>query len=91
MTALIHPSTAFETLEPEALKNGISVLLATYQDTRSGLVACFVARYAQALCRHPEFEGSYEERCAWHRMAGHWRWLAQAPYKAAVLDGRAVA
>jgi len=91
MMVLSHPAKAFETLDPEALEKGIHALVDSYQSSRSSLVAWFVVRYAQALCRHPEFEGSDDERCVWHRLAEQWRWLAQAPYKAAVLGGRAVA
>jgi len=88
MTASTLELSAFENLEPEALENGIFALLASYQDSRSGLIAWFVVRYAQALCKHPDFEGSDEERCAWQRLAAQWRWLAQVPAsKVAVLEG----
>jgi len=79
MTPQAQPSHRFESLDPEALENGIRALICSYQHTRSRSVAAYVVRYARALCRHPEFAGSDEERCAWHRLAGQWRWLAAGP------------
>lgn len=73
MTASTLELSAFENLEPEALENGILALVASYHDSRSGLIAWFVVRYAQALCKHPDFGGSDEERCAWQPNGGGWR------------------
>ena len=88
MTAQPYPSNPFEALEPEALEKGIHTLVACYQNTRSGPVAWFVVRYAQALCRHPDFEGGDEERCAWRRLASQWRRLARVPaHQAALAEG----
>jgi len=70
---------ALEDLDPEALEHGIRCLLDTYQQTRSALIAWFLVHYAQTLCRHPDYEGSDEERCAWRRVSVRWRWLAQVP------------
>jgi hypothetical protein len=79
MTLQALPHNGFESLDPEALEIGIGALIPAYQAARSRSLAWFVVHYAQALCRHPEFAGSDEDRCAWQRLAGQWRWLASLP------------
>ena len=79
MTERTEKRNAFVELEPEALESGIRALVSSYQKTRSALIAWLVVRYAQALCQHPDFEGSDAERCAWRRLANKWRLLAIAP------------
>ena len=91
MTPQALPTNGFESLDPEALENGISALICSYQDTRSRRVAWFVVHYALALCCHPDFAGSDEERCAWRRLAAQWRWLAGAPQQGPGVAARAVA
>lgn len=76
MTATAFPQDAFDVLDPEAIERGIRYFMAAYQKSRSAMLAWFVVRYAQALCCHPDFEGSDEERCAWRRVANQWRLLA---------------
>lgn len=71
-------SPAFNDIDPSELEFGLHSLLEAYQSSRSGLRAWLVVRYAEALCRHPAFEGSDEQRCAYHRLAQHWRWLAMS-------------
>ena len=66
----------FMALAPHDLQNGLESLLQTYQSSRSALRAWLVVHYAEALCRHPEFEGSDEQRCRYRRLAQQWRWLA---------------
>jgi hypothetical protein len=64
--------------DPEALESGLVALMQAYQSKRSALRAWLVVRYAEALCRHPEFDGGDEARCAYQRLARQWRWLASA-------------
>jgi hypothetical protein len=64
--------------EPEVLERGLAALMQSYTSSRSALRAWLVVRYAEALCRHPEFDGGDEARCAYQRLARHWRWLAGA-------------
>ena len=70
--------TPFETLEPSVLERGISRLINTYQVTRSAFWAWYVASYAFALCKHPDFEGSDDERCVYRRMAKQWLLIAES-------------
>jgi len=79
LTATTFPQDAFDAfdaLDPEVIERGIRFFMTAYQQSRSAMLAWFVVRYAQALCRHPDFEGSDEERCAWRRVARQWRVLA---------------
>lgn len=70
-------NNTLDRLDPESLERGLYCLVRNYQATRSAMIAWFVVRYAQALCQHPDFEGSSEQRCAWRRLAAQWQWLAQ--------------
>lgn len=76
MSATAFPQDAFDALDPEAIERGIRYFMKAYQQSRSAMLAWFVVRYAQALCRHPDFEGTDEDRCAWRRVASQWRMLA---------------
>lgn len=77
--AVVDSDNPFLYLEPEVLEREIRVLVEAYQRSRLALLAEFVAHYAQALCIHPGFEGTDQERCEWHRVSAHWRWFAHAP------------
>jgi hypothetical protein len=78
MTARAFPQDAFDVIDPAAIERGILYFMAAYQRQRTEMLAWFVVRYAQALCRHPDFEGTDEERCAWRRVASQWRLLARS-------------
>lgn len=65
-------------LDPDALELAIRLLVNAYQRTRTRDLARSIVRYSQALCHHPEYEGTDEDRCAWHRLSRHWDWLAGA-------------
>ena len=65
-------------LAPTELQTGLEKLLQTYQTNRSSLCAWMVVHYAEALWQHPDFDGPDEQRCAYQRLAGHWRWRATA-------------
>jgi len=81
MAAIPNYPYALDELDPEALELGIHTLVSSYQQTRSALIAWFVVHYAQALGCHPDYEGSDEERCAWHRTSSQWRWLAKEKHR----------
>lgn len=68
----------FDQIDPSELEHGLTSLMQAYQHSRSALRAWLVVRYAEALYRHPAFEGSDEQRCVYHRLARQWRWLATA-------------
>ena len=63
-------------LDPVELRAGLEKLLQSYQCNRSPLCAWMVVHYAEALWQHPDFEGPDEQRCAYQRLAAHWRWRA---------------
>ena len=67
----------FVHLDPLDLQLGLHKLMEAYQASRSALRAWLVVHYAEAICEHPDFEGSDEQRCAYRRMARQWRWLAR--------------
>ena len=75
--AAITGHHALDDLDADSLEHCIQRLILSYQRTRSTLTAWSVVQHAQALCSHPDFEGSDEDRCAWHRTSSHWRWLAE--------------
>ena len=65
-------------IDPTELETGLNALMSAYQSSRSAMRAWLVVRYAEALWRHPEIDGGEEARCAYGRLAQHWRWLAGA-------------
>jgi hypothetical protein len=73
-----EPTQVEDALDVEFLQRAIAEMVASYQRTRSAMIAWFVVRYASALSRHPEFPGTEEERCAYCRLSRHWRWRAQS-------------
>lgn len=76
MTATAFSHDPFDMVDPDSIERGIRYFIKAYQQQRSAMYAWFVVRYAQALCGHPYFEGTDEERCAWRRVAAQWRLLA---------------
>ncbi|MCP5160030.1 MAG: ATP dependent RNA helicase [Gammaproteobacteria bacterium] len=64
------------------LEAQLSQLIREYLNRRSSDMAMSVARHIEALCVHPDYRGSWEERCAYRRLARHWNglaWLAADP------------
>jgi hypothetical protein len=39
-------------------------------------MASAIVQHIEALCGHPDYRGSWEERCAYRRLARHWNGLA---------------
>ncbi len=75
IAARLIPSLA--DLAPEMIQKRIGALMCRYVRVRSPLTASVVARYLEALCRHPGFFPPEEERCIYRRLAREWRCLAE--------------
>ncbi len=73
---LPRPGRSLASLDPTDLRAGLESLLQAYQSSRSLLRAWLVVHYAETLSEHPELEEPDEQRCAYRRLARHWRWLA---------------
>ncbi|MCB1773315.1 MAG: hypothetical protein KDI88_06830 [Gammaproteobacteria bacterium] len=71
--ALENPFLALSVTD---LQRGLDGLLQAYESGGSALRAWLVVHYAEALCRHPDFEGTDEQRCSYGRLAKQWHWLA---------------
>ncbi|MFC1364955.1 MAG: hypothetical protein G8D61_15020 [gamma proteobacterium symbiont of Ctena orbiculata] len=63
-------------MDPEFLTSRIGFLVWRYQLTRSKRMACSIVRHIEALCLHPELDGSALSRCGYQRSLRHWRMLA---------------
>ncbi|MEY6433788.1 ATP dependent RNA helicase [Thioalkalicoccus limnaeus] len=63
-------------LDPEILQRELGTLMRRYLGSRSAPMARAVAGHLEALCCHPEFFGSNDERCVYLRLVRQWRWLA---------------
>ena len=61
---------------PREIEIRLRSLIRGYVQQRSTAVAVAVARHIEALCAHPDYRGSWEERCALRRLAWHWNGLA---------------
>lgn len=64
-------------LSSQALKDHLAALIRSYVRQRSRDLADAVVRYLEALWQHPDYDGDPVQRCAYHRLAKHWRWLSQ--------------
>ncbi len=74
----LHPQ---HQLAPREIEVRVGSLIRGYLHHRSTAVAVAVARHIEALCAHPDYRGSWEERCALRRLARHWNglaWIASA-------------
>lgn len=71
-----YTANPFTAIDPLELQFGLHKLMSAYQTSRSALRAWLVVHYAEAICQHPDFEGTDEQRCAYRRLASQWRWLA---------------
>lgn len=67
-----HP----QMLTPREIEVRVGSLIRGYLHHRSTAVAVAVARHIEALYAHPDYRGSWEERCALRRLARHWSGLA---------------
>ena len=76
--SLHHPQ---HQLAPQEIEVRVGSLIRGYLHHRSTALAVAVARHIEALCDHPDYRGSWEERCAYRRLARHWNglaWIASA-------------
>lgn len=81
-SADLNLSVALETLiarplTPQDLEIRLGQLIRRYLSQRSVALADAVVRHIEILCAHPDYTGCWEERCAYRRLAWHWRGLAQ--------------
>jgi hypothetical protein len=70
------PAAPLECLDPRAIEQRLGPLMRRYLASRSAAAAGRVARHIEALCCHPDFFGTNDERCVYLRLARQWRWLA---------------
>jgi hypothetical protein len=65
------------TLATKTLEHRLGKLIRCYAQRRSQNQARAVVRHLEALCLHPDYDGDPTHRCAYLRLAQHWRWLSQ--------------
>jgi hypothetical protein len=65
------------TLASRTLEHRLGELIRRYVEQRSQELARAVVRHLEALCLHPDYDGDPAQRCAYRRLAQHWRWLSQ--------------
>jgi len=59
------------------LEHRVGDLIRRYVYQRSQDLAQSVVSHLEALCLHPDYDGDAAQRCAYRRLARHWRWLSQ--------------
>lgn len=68
---------ALSTIPSGDLEHRLGDLIRRYVHQRSQELAQSVVRHLDALCLHPDYDGDSAQRCAYRRLARHWRWLSQ--------------
>ena len=63
-------------LDSEIMEKDLEFIMRQYQENRSPLLAKRVLNQIEALCNHPFFHGSDEQRCCYRRLAQQWRHFA---------------
>ena len=63
-------------LAPQEIEIQLGQLICECLHRRSTDLAASVVQHVEALCAHPDYRGSWEERCAYRRLARHWSGLA---------------
>jgi len=69
--------TDLRALASQTLEHRLGELIRRYVQQRSQERARAVVRHLEALCLHPDYDGDPAQRCAYRRLAQHWRWLSQ--------------
>ncbi|HRY15897.1 MAG TPA: ATP dependent RNA helicase [Candidatus Competibacteraceae bacterium] len=67
---------------PREIEFRLRQLIRAYSKRSSIDLAVSVAWHIEALCAHPDYRSSWEERCAYRRLAWHWSalaWVAAHP------------
>jgi hypothetical protein len=64
-------------LDSAVLEQRLGDLIRHYVHDRSASLAALILRHIETLCRHSDYHGDPGQRCVYHRLARHWRWLAQ--------------
>lgn len=63
--------------ESTELERQLAGLIRRYAQHRSLALAHQVVSHIEALRQHPDYDGDTEQRCVYHRLARHWRWIAE--------------
>lgn len=63
-------------LAPREIETQLGQLICECLNRRSIDLAAAVVQHIEALCAHPDYRGSWEERCTYRRLARHWNGLA---------------
>ena len=63
-------------LTPREIEIQLGQLICACLNQRSTDLATVVAQHIETLCAHPDYRASWEERCAYRRLARHWSGLA---------------
>lgn len=69
-------------LTPQQIEIRLAQLMKQFARQRSIALADNIARHFKALCVHPDFRATWEERCTCRRLARQWSclaWLNAAP------------
>jgi len=68
-----------EVYEADKLLEYIHDFIHAYQETGASIYAWMVYQSANKLWRHPDYEGSDEDRCAFRKLSNQWKMLALSP------------
>ncbi|MEE4376632.1 MAG: ATP dependent RNA helicase [Candidatus Competibacteraceae bacterium] len=63
-------------LMPQQIEARVAELIHDCLSQRSTAMADAIVQHVELLCAHPDYNGSWEERCAYRRLARRWRCLA---------------
>ena len=61
---------------PAGLEVELGQLIRECQQLRTPALALVIAQQIDVLCAHPDYRATWEERCAYRRLAWYWRGLA---------------
>lgn len=75
----LPPLREIEGTTSQALKERVGHMIRRYVRESSRDLATAVVRDLEALCQHPDYGRDSQERCAYRRLAKHWRWLSGNP------------
>lgn len=72
----IIPSSLIGELSPAVLEVELGQLIRKCLHLRTPALALAIAQQIDVLCAHPDYRATWEQRCAYRRLAGYWRGLA---------------
>jgi len=73
----IRAASDLNVLASEILEDGLGRLIRRHVQRPSQNLASAVVRRLEALYLHPDDDGNAAQRCAYRRLAHHWRCLSQ--------------